>query len=417
LDLVKAYQGIEINMNGVGTVDVEIYRNPYSELNEYWMYCPAVFHEAYCGRADDDFRAVQSLLYRKVLLRFIKEGIQEGTISRKLLFSVSEINTTLAIPAAVEDEYKDDADFSDLIVHHYNHTIVPAGIPYYHERMFGKLKIAEEFRRAIRYDYAAGDWIVDLIEITGRVSDIITGSSSAHTRVLRESIFREFAEKVVEDDLFGNSEGSDIERWQGEGIQALIKRYMRRLGAVDYVELFVKLVNDKVLRRQFIKELLEIKRLQKKAFIEELLKGTFGEINFSQEDLERDHIDLMNMPFFTFVRRLVDYKCVDLIIDLLYDPAFRERIIKANAVIFIGGRKFDSPWDEQPFGQTQQNRIKELIEQDSRLKYRIIFISNHKFLNFFTFLGFDGYTLIPYFNLSDLLTGGIRRSLLFSLSV
>ncbi|MFH1397353.1 MAG: hypothetical protein ABIH27_02215, partial [Candidatus Omnitrophota bacterium] len=65
---IKIYRDIELNMNGIGKVDVEIYMNPYSELNEYWLYCPQVFHEAYCGESDDDFRAVQTLLYRKVAL-------------------------------------------------------------------------------------------------------------------------------------------------------------------------------------------------------------------------------------------------------------------------------------------------------------------------------------------------------------
>ncbi|MDD2690138.1 MAG: hypothetical protein PHT41_08330, partial [Candidatus Omnitrophica bacterium] len=86
---------IEVNEHGahrIGSVSVKIYQNPWSELNEYWLYCPEVFHEAYCGGEYDDFRAVQTLLYRKVLLRFIKEGIKNGCMRRNLLFSMSEVN-------------------------------------------------------------------------------------------------------------------------------------------------------------------------------------------------------------------------------------------------------------------------------------------------------------------------------------
>ena len=77
------------------------------------------------------------------------------------------------------------------------------------------------------------------------------------------------------------------------------------------------------------------------------------------------------MPFFTFVRRFVDYKCPDLIIDILYDPSFKEEIIKANAVIFIGGRKFDKFYDYQ------RKRVEDLIAQFKEMESRLIFVENH----------------------------------------
>ncbi|MFA5100291.1 MAG: glycogen/starch/alpha-glucan phosphorylase, partial [Candidatus Omnitrophota bacterium] len=362
---VTTYHDVELNMNGIGKVDVEIYTDPYSELDEYWMYCPAVFHEAYPGNADDDFRAVQTLLYRKVTLRFIKEGIADGSVSRNLLFSTSEVNTTLAVPAVVDDEYTHDPDFADVIVHHYNHTIVPAGMPVYHWWMFDIVHIAEEFRDTIH------DGIVDLVAITGRVSDFITGCSSAHTEILRTIIFKDFADKVTEDTLFGNSEGSTIARWQGAKIQSLLVRYTQSTGAVDYYDLFGKLDANKELKAQFIAELLIVKNEQKQVFINALLSGTFGFIGFTAEELKADGADLMTKPFFTFVRRLVDYKCVDFIIDVLYDDAFRERIIAADGVLVVGGRKFSE------FSDLQQQRIKQLVEKDPRMKFRIIFVSNH----------------------------------------
>ncbi|MDD5255139.1 MAG: 6-phosphogluconolactonase, partial [Candidatus Omnitrophica bacterium] len=73
----------------------------------------------------------------------------------------------------------------------------------------------------------------------------------------------------------------------------------------------------------------------------------------------------------TFVRRLVDYKCVDFIIDVLYDDSFRERVIAADGVVVVGGRKFSE------FSDLQQQRIRQLVEKDPRMKFRIIFISNH----------------------------------------
>ncbi|MFA4997924.1 MAG: glycogen/starch/alpha-glucan phosphorylase, partial [Bacteroidales bacterium] len=361
---VKTYKDVEVNANGISTVDVDIYMNPYSELDEYWMYCPQVFHEAYCGGSDDDYRAIQTLLYRKVLLRFVKEHVQAQS---KLLFSTSEINTTLAIPVVVEDEFTHDPVFNDLQVHHYNHTIVPEGMPHYCWYMFEALKIAERFKGAIH------DGFVDLVMITGEVSEVITGCSSLHTKILREHIFKDFAAKVVEDDLFGNSEGSYINRWQGTAIQDLIRILMRRLrvASSDYAAFFRELEKKPNLKKRFIEGLLGIKRQQKQAFIDELYKGSFGDVAITSEDLAGAGTSLIDRPFFTFVRRFVDYKCGDLIVDILYDPSFRERVVRSGAVILIGGRKFGS------FADIQQRRIQELIRIDPRMRYHIIFITNH----------------------------------------
>ncbi|MFA5101175.1 MAG: hypothetical protein WC547_09860, partial [Candidatus Omnitrophota bacterium] len=365
----------------LGTVSVDIYMNPYSELQEYWLYCPQVFHEAYCGEFNSNsYRGVQTLVYRKVLLRFIKDGIARGDISRKLLFSTSEVNTTLAIPRVIDDQYRGDKDFSDLIVHHYNHTIVDDGIHYYKPFMFDVLKIHPEFLTAKTEER------VNLLQVTGQVSDFITGCSSLHTKVLREKFFKDFEEKVVEDELFGNSEGSDVERWQGGEMRCLIYGYMMRLGIIDndtngkidhlYPELFERLEEQEALKEEFMHELMAAKRKQKNLFIGELFRGTFGALGFTQEEAAAAGVDYLHNPFFTFVRRVVPYKCHDFIVDTLFDAlddvAFRQFIIDAKPVIFIGGRSFHAPYTAR-----LRARMEELFVKEPRLRYQLIFIDNH----------------------------------------
>jgi len=381
LDRVRTYKE-EINLNGIKDVYVEIYKNPFSEVNEYWIYCPEIFHEVYCGTPDDDFRAVQSLLYRKVVLRFIKELLWENLINENfdsnnkiLLFSMSEVNTTLVIPYVVDDIYnkiykdirKNFPGFKNLIIHHYNHTIVPAGIPFYHDYMFSKLNISNEFSDCVH------DGIVDLVKITGRVSDVITGCSKIHTNVLKETVFKEFKEKVVYDEVYGNSEGIDIEKWQGEKIKEIVKFYMNETKAKDYNELFIHLEENHLLKKRFIEEILNAKRFQKEKFIEEILKGSFGKI---QEEIKTiDKIKTIDNPFFTMVRRLVDYKCADILLDAIEDEKFKEKIIKNNAIMFIGGRIFDE------YGRKQKERVKEIIKKDSRMKHHLVFIENYNAFN------------------------------------
>ncbi|MBM3244798.1 MAG: hypothetical protein FJZ15_03300, partial [Candidatus Omnitrophica bacterium] len=362
LTKVGSFKNVEINLNNIGKVDIEIYMNPFSDLAEYWLYCPRIFHEAYCGNADDDFRAVQTLLYRKVMLPFLLEHAEADA---EFIFSSSEVNTTIAMPAVIDDEFKHHKRFRNAVNHHYNHTVVPAGMPYYHWWMFDLLKISSEFKDAVH------DGKVDLVKITGKAADFITGCSSFHTRILREQIFQDFADKVAENDLFGNSEGSEIERWQGREVKELIAKFMKKLGVNTYIDLFSILDKDAFQKESFVTELASAKQAQKARFIEEIFQGTFGSLDFKKEDFENMRKKLMDMPFFTFVRRMVQYKCSDLIIVALYNPGYRERIINANAVIFVGGRSFDM------WALAQRNRVKELIKQDPRMKYHVIFIEDH----------------------------------------
>ncbi|MDD3297112.1 MAG: EamA family transporter, partial [Candidatus Omnitrophica bacterium] len=394
LEFVDSFE-ITVRACDVDTVHVELYRNPFSSLKEYWLYCPEIFNEAYPGNTDDYWRAIQTLVYRRVVLEFIKRGQQarktfnEGSpsirpsyfVGDKLIFSLSEVNTTLVVPEVIEavrdgnggiikgDGYGDYEGFKDLLIHHYNHTIVPAGMPYYKEYMLEALSINKKFRKAAR----GGK--VDLVKITGMVSDFITGCSSLHTRILREDIFREFSAKVVEDDLFGNSEGSYIKRWQGKQIQAVLKRYMAKVGIVGNYDVFFDVLNDpkhQGLRSDFIKELLEAKGNQKSSFIDSLLEGTFGEVLVTRQEFEAAGLNIEAMPFFGFVRRLVDYKCCDFIIDILYDEKARKVIKEQKAIIILGGRPFDG-WAHE-----QRSRVKRLIKDiDPEMKFHVFFIDDH----------------------------------------
>ncbi len=388
LDYVATYKDIEVNIGGIGKVDVTVFRNPFSELHEYWMYCPQVFGEAYPGFAADEQRTVQAFVYREVFLRHIKHLYDEKMIGKKLVISTSETSTALANPLVVDrdlqkyppeqrDEYRKIFDFlaeADILLHHYNHTIVPAGMGKPLVDDFGDLKVAPEFRFVLQGAENDGErQAVDLRLLTAVTNAIITGCSTAHTEICREhpDLYQIVEKKVVEDSLFGNSEGSDIERWQGKQIIKVITYYMEKTGARTYAELFPLLYKDKQLKESFSAAIYQAKKIQKQKFIAELFKGTFGQLEVTKEELERAGIDLMQRPFFTFVRRFVSYKCGDLIVDILYDPGFRERIVKTGAVIFIGGRKFDD------FAEEQHQRIRELIKQDPRMKAHIFFLSNH----------------------------------------
>jgi glucan phosphorylase len=297
-------------------------------------------------------------------LQFIKELIAENMIGPKLIFSTSEVNTTLVIPAIVNDEFKDDPCFKNIFVHHYNHTIVPAGLHRYHSYMFEVLKIADEFKAA------KGDVWIDLVKLTGMISNIITGCSSGHTRVLREVIFKEFMYKVVEDDFFGNSEGAVIERWQGEPIKAVISRYLKQFG-IDRnndlfwaYQLFSYLNADLSLKLKFITELSEAKKQQKLFFIQMMNSGVFNGHGTVTCNLDE--------PIATNIRRLVDYKCSNWALDgLINDIKRKVRFINSALMLVLGGRPFGS------YGEGVKDRVACLLNEDKELSGHLAFIPNH----------------------------------------
>ncbi|MBU1086334.1 MAG: hypothetical protein KKD05_02325 [Candidatus Omnitrophica bacterium] len=380
MDEVVTYN-IPVNMNGFENVNVTVYGDPYSRLHEYWMYCPEIFHEAYPGTSDDEFRAVQTFVYREVLVRYMEYLASKGKIGKKIIITDSETSTALASPEIMDqhlERYPEEkrgqykkifnklSEF-DIVYHHYNHTIVPDGMGTFPTWKFPDLKISDEFQLMKQGQK------LDVRLLVGETHQIISGCSTAHTQIMSDhpDLYKNFSYKIREDDLFGNSEGSDVDRWQGEPLKRVIASFMWELKVETADALFRELEANPIKKDEFIQAAKIAKGIQKQRFINELFNGTFGDLDVTREELEKDKVNLLNRPFFTFVRRMVPYKCSDRIVDMLENEQDRERIIKSGAVIIIGGRKFDD------FAELQHRRIKELIKQDPRLRSSIIFISNH----------------------------------------
>ena len=443
MEYVSEFKGIPIGAEGMGDIDAQLYRNPFSELHEYWVVNPLAFHEPYPGLSDDHFRPYQTFVYKEVLMRLLYFLSQKKFIGDKLLFSSSEVSTALANLNTVDtnlENYPPQARslmekiFAylkklDRIDHLYNHTIVSEGVNGPPSQKFypDKVRLSPEFH------YINHKINTDLRLLTALTNDFFSGCSDRHSEICKKEpgLYKDFAYKFKVDSLFGNTEGSDIERWQGKEIKKVIAEYMDILieqGDLDenllekyvspYPLFFLALTLDKntVLLENFKYDMSQAKQKQKQRFIDALKEGTFalwdnginehkGQIN----SMEKKGIELINRPFFTFVRRLVTYKCVNNIVDTLIDnsqtdadikaqqeleelqgkedenlkqrieellkqlenPGFREHIIASKAMIFIGGRDFDD------WGRAQYERLKAVMDKDKRLYDHVIFIANH----------------------------------------
>ncbi|MBU1913015.1 MAG: glycogen/starch/alpha-glucan phosphorylase [Candidatus Omnitrophica bacterium] len=349
---------------------VSIYRDPFSPFPNYWIYCPDIFDGAY--PEGDEHCAQQILLYRKAGLRLLEELRKQGKVKDKFLFSLSEVYTALLIPNAVKDEFKDSPVFKDVFIHHYNHTVVPAGMRKLDSHLHDFIGLNSE-----RYGYSIMEWDeherrqkIALAKIIGREADMITGCSMAHTNVLRRETMRDFEDKIPDNISEENSEGVYLDNWQGEEIQKIIAKYYVRLGARDDADLFRRLDNSAGLREQFIDDFMSAIEKQKNKSV----------LWFNREDVDLNK----DSALISLTRRIVSYKKLDLVVEMLKNPAYREKFIKLGISIIVGGRKFDR--DEQDFGITQIRTLEKLVEKYPELKKCVAIVlddSRHAGYNIF----------------------------------
>jgi len=327
-------------------VNVSVYRDPFSPFPNYWIYCPEVFDGAY--PEGKEHLAQQLVLYRKASLELLKRLKEKNQVKGKFLFTLSEVYTAFIVPDAVSDIYKDDPIFKDVYIHHYNHTVVAAGMPKLLASLYDFIGINRE-----RYGSSIieGDQIV-LARIIGREADMITGCSMAHTDILRQDVMKDFKDKIPGNISEENSEGVYLGNWQGEEIQKVIAKYYVRLEANDDTDLLEKLDSSPDMREAFIDDLIEAVKKQKDKSI----------AWFNREDVNLDK----DSALVTLVRRIVPYKRIDILVEMLKFPEYRKRFIELGISIIVGGRKFDR--DEQDFGITQIRTLEKLVEKYPDLK-------------------------------------------------
>ncbi|MCX5693243.1 MAG: glycogen/starch/alpha-glucan phosphorylase [Candidatus Omnitrophica bacterium] len=328
------------NINEQIEVDVVIYMDPFSP-SDYWICCPEVFDGAYPDNVV--YLAQQLLLYRKASLEFLKHLKEAGKTKENFLFSLSEVYTAFLVPEVIDDEYSRDPVFKDIFIHHYNHTVVAAGMPMLPEFLYKIIGIKEEYRPSI-----VQNGLIILADLIGQESDEITGCSLAHTDILRKYVMSKFKDKIPDNISKKNSEGQYINNWQGEEMQKVYEKYFLILEAIDDNDLFVKLDNDDNIREAFISDMLKAKERQRSI----------------SETWRRSHGTMLNPAFkiASQTRRVVPYKRVDIINAMLGSNKYRERIRRLDIGFLVGGRIFAR--NNRDYGKIQINGSRYLADSN-----------------------------------------------------
>ena len=330
---------------------VLIYRDPFSTFPNYWVYCPDVFDGSY--PSSREHLAQQMLLYRKASLTLLEKLKEKGRVKDKFLFNLSEVYTAFLIPNAIKDEFKDNPVFKDIFIHHYNHTVVPEGMPKLPVTLWEFIGLNSE-----RYGYSIieGDKIVPA-KIIGQEADEITGCSILHTDILKTKVMADFKDKIPDDISEKNSEGAYLDNWQGDQIQKIIAKYYIKLGAENDEDLFNKLENAPDVQEAFIDDQMEAHKKQKDESI--------AWFNKQGMDLNSDS------ALVSVTRRLVRYKRVDMLVTMLKDESYRKRFMKLGIAIIVGGREFEN------YSKKQIGALEQLVKDHPGLGKCIFILSEH----------------------------------------
>ncbi|MCX5712115.1 MAG: glycogen/starch/alpha-glucan phosphorylase, partial [Candidatus Omnitrophica bacterium] len=298
----------------------------------------------------------QMLLYRKVSLQLLAELKEQGLTKEKFTFIENEIYTTLVTPDVIHDEFQNNPAFDDVLIHHINHTVVPAGMPLFDGGWFDKWGIDKSYA-----PFVIKGGQVHLADQGGIRSDFITGVAWKHTIVLREDVLTAYANKVLHEDIFGITNGVHLAHWQHASIRVLINKYKRHLGNIfmETKDFLARLEADRDLWVSFMEEFLQFKKSGKEILVKWLVS--------------RGYEVSPNSIFVSYTRRIVPYKGMDRVVSILENEEMRRKFLGTKIVLLIGGRAFDG-WARQ-----QLDTIRELTRTFPELRNRVIVIEDYNY--------------------------------------
>jgi len=337
--LVDTQISLEFNL-AWQKIKVKVYYYAIGKADIYFLDAPEIFDELYPDNLEA--RAKQMLVLRKASLGLLKVLKEKQLIKQEIVLLTNEIYTGLVHPEAIKDEYS--KEFQNILVLQINHTVIPAGMPDFPSHLFDLLGLNLSLRPYILNKERLS--IADLIFI---LSEIILGVSQEHTDRLKNEVIPQFMHKIIFDN---NTNCVHPLHWMAKGFIDLLLNYAEFLGSLSLEELFSSIEKDSFIKEQFIKDLNEVKQ---RCVLSLNKKGL--------QDLD------LNLPVIPLLRRIVPYKSIDtFIIKILENQQYRQRFMKAQVVVLLGGRIFDRP---DGYGASHLERIKELLKEYPELKTRV----------------------------------------------
>ncbi|MFH1858105.1 MAG: glycogen/starch/alpha-glucan phosphorylase [Candidatus Omnitrophota bacterium] len=292
---------------------------------------------AYPGRRDVSERAEESRLFQSWILGRGTLALLKVLNKRPNFVVMSEVASMCVHHRLFKDPFSEDPLFADTRYVFNDHTPLEYAHPYWRMDKLRRLKVDP-------YAYQClPSWNGDGIDATvmiANVSEGIFGVSQKHGRVIRNMpLLAPFVEKIR-----AITNGVSPRYWPQDEFQD--------------PDRLASLPNEAV---------LAVKNQRREKLVRQLAKRSgFGE-GWISDALRHDR------PVGLWVRRLVAYKRIERLADLLTDPAKKERFLKTGIILVFGGRMHQDDF----YGPDQYRRLQGLIQDDPFLRGRILFFENY----------------------------------------
>jgi len=328
-------------------VEVTVWRAPpgaYGKANVYFLDIPNIAdviggraNVVYPGGRDAGEKADVARLTQNWILGRGALALMKALGKEPDQVIMSELSAMFADPRLVEDEYADDPFFENTQVIFNDHTPLLYAHPRWDPGKLRWLKVNPRY-----YENIPEVWDHNLVDVTALVvnaSDAVFGVSEKHGEVMRQmASLAPFKDKIQ---TVTNGVSS---RWVA--------------GPFEDVEAALALSDEELLRLDTQDWADDVRWLAQRTGLGEAWA----------EDVIR-RVPLIAL----WTRRIVEYKRLEVLADILDDPQMREEFLQTGAVFIFGGRMHE----DDTYGPWQYRRIQDAIRQDARLQGRVIFFDNY----------------------------------------
>jgi len=342
---------LRLKMHNGQEVDVKVWKSPVGMFGKgtvCYFDCPEITTVVYPGKKDhkgsaeaaEAQRLAQSWLLGRGILANLKRTIKEE--SPRVVVIMSETPSVFADHRLFEDEFTNDPFFKNFIYIFNDHTPLDYAHPFWERVMLSLTKLMPQYFQnpSVWTWIKVRDVMINVVDVTAMVINMahgVFGVAKKHAEVMKMMpLLRQFAGKIK-----SVTNGVSAAYWPHPDLRDFENQTDEQL------------LQHKENERQKLMHWLEKRGNMDEGWAEKMIAG--------------------GNPIGVWIRRLVEYKRADRIVDILLDPKMREEFLQSGIVFVLGGRIHQ----DDPFGINQYNRLQEAFVQEPLLRERLVFLTNY----------------------------------------
>ena len=305
--LEKESWSITVAMNDGSQTEAAVWKAQYGKAAVYFLHCPGITSVVYPGIEDapprvkdktawyEEARIKQSWLLGRGTLELLRRLDKNPHV-----IVLSETPTLFSWHALVEDGLTHDPHFSNTKYVFNDHTPLEYAHPVWSKKRLKALKIVPSFYEHLHNNHENNTDSVDITQMIVAGVDRVYGVAKIHGEVMRSMpTLKPYADKIQT-----ITNGVSVSYWQHPQFKD------------------IQSLSDQ--------ELHTLKRDEKKKVIEWVWK------RYKFWSVWKDRA--LQKPLILWTRRITGYKRLDILTAMIKNKRLRERFLKTDVTILLGGR-------------------------------------------------------------------------------